>query len=86
MWEYPNGAGRFVYISKKHLLMEQVIYFFENSGYFLDAATLRAKTGLCKSTLHRKLEAIERDYTTVVYGNRKLYHVRILEAFAPAAQ
>lgn len=65
--------------------MEHVIYYFEQSGQFLDTNTLRLKTGLCKSTLQRKLDLIERDYPTIEYGNRKLYSVRILEAFAPAA-
>jgi hypothetical protein len=61
--------------------MEHVLYYFKDEGQYVDAATLRHLTGLCKSRLHSKLNALESIYPTRIYGNRKLYPAAILEEF-----
>lgn len=58
-----------------------LIQYLVDGNILLDTYTLRQLTGLPKMTLQRRLDAIEREYLTVVYQTRKLYHVRILEAF-----
>lgn len=60
--------------------MYYVTDYLENSPLFTDAATLRTTLNMSKTTLQRKLDELEKDFTIVIYGNRKLYSVSIIPA------